>query len=83
MAITRPTAKPRTVDDFVARAPDAGAATQKGILGGVRKGKKRQISLTITDHLLERADRLATHKSVSRAGAVAWALDVGLKAEGF
>lgn len=61
MAITRP--KPKTVDEFITSAPDAGRK-------GVRKGKKEQISLTISPELLARIDAICVKLGQSRAGMI-------------
>ncbi len=64
-------------DDFITGAPDSAAPRR------VRKGKKVQISLTISEPLLERVDELASSLGQSRAGvinlAIHQALDTGLR----
>ena len=54
-------------DSFVDGAPDAKPK------GGYRRGKRRQISLTVEDQLLEDMDRLASRYGISRAAAIALA----------
>ena len=61
MAITRP--KPKTADEFVKAAPDAGRK-------GVRKGNMEQITLTISPELRERIDKIADKLSQSRAAMI-------------
>lgn len=66
MAITKRTLKPTTnADDFIGSAPDAAAP-----VAGVRKGNKRQISLTITPELLAKVDQLAAELGQSRAAVI-------------
>jgi hypothetical protein len=67
MTITKP--KPRTADSFIADAPDA-ETTPKG----VRKGNKRQISLTIAPALLKKVDALAAELGQSRAAVINMAI---------
>ena len=56
MVITKPKTKSTdATDTFISGAPDSGNQAK-----GVRKGNKRQISLTITPALLDRVDELAT-----------------------
>lgn len=82
MAIIKPKAK--NVDAFIAAAPDATADKMKP--NYVRKGKKLQISLTISQPLLERVDKLAAKLGQSRAGIINFALyqslENGLKIDG-
>ena len=60
MAITKP--KPKTLDEFVAAAPDA----------QVRKGVRRggQITLTLSPEMLEKVDALARRMGQSRAAVI-------------
>ncbi|QDQ87667.1 ribbon-helix-helix protein, CopG family [Alcaligenaceae bacterium SJ-26] len=85
MAITRkPTAAPapveRRADDFISAAPDSAEPRR------VRKGKKVQISLTISEPLLKRVDERAEQIGQSRAAvinlAIFQALDSGLRIDG-
>ena len=70
MAITKRTAKPaKNADDFITGAPDATAK-----VAGVKKGNKRQISLTITPDLLAKVDQLAAELGQSRAGLINMAI---------
>lgn len=70
MAITKPKAKPpQTAESFISGAPDSEAQPK-----GVRKGNKRQISLTITPALLQRVDELAAELGQSRAAIINMAI---------
>ena len=62
MAITKP--KPKTLDEFVAAAPDA------QVRKGVRRGKKEQITLTLSPEMLEKVDALARRMGQSRAAVI-------------
>jgi hypothetical protein len=66
MAITRP--KPKTIDEFVAGAPDAKRK-------GVKKGRKEQISLTVDPDLLDRLDVIAKAAGMSRAAIISLAIN--------
>jgi hypothetical protein len=61
MAITRP--KPKTVEEFVGAAPDAGPKR-------VRKGRKIQISHTIAEDMLGKIDAVAKRTGQSRAAII-------------
>lgn len=84
MAITKRPA-PRTADAFIEAAPDAKseapAKPQR-----VRKGKKLQITLTISEQTLERVDQMAERQELSRAAlinmAIAQMLERGLQISG-
>jgi hypothetical protein len=70
MAITKRTNKPApNADDFITGAPDGAAK-----VAGVKKGNKRQISLTIAPELLAKVDQLAAHLGQSRAGLINMAI---------
>lgn len=56
-------AKPKREESFVNAAPDA---TERGS----RKGKRRQITLTVPDELLAELDAAAARNGVSRAAAL-------------
>lgn len=74
MAITKP--KPKTPDEFIDSAPDA--------LGrkGVKRGKKEQITLTLSPDLLEKVDVLARRMGQSRAAMINLAIFRMTEAEG-
>ena len=61
MAITKPV-KP-TTEAFIAAAPDA-------VRKGVMRGRKEQITLTISPELLARVDRMASRMGQSRAALI-------------
>jgi hypothetical protein len=62
MSITQ---RPRkTIDQFIESAPDGGSAA---VSFKARKGKKIQISLTISEDLLKEVDAKAQKLGVSRA----------------
>jgi hypothetical protein len=61
MAITKPVKK--TTDTFIGAAPDAGRK-------GVMRGRKEQITLTISPDLLARVDRMAARMGQSRAALI-------------
>jgi hypothetical protein len=75
MAITKKPTKPAqdataaAADAFIAAAPDAAAASP-GAPRRVRKGRKVQITLTITEPLLDRVDELASQIGQSRAAVI-------------
>ena len=88
MAITRkptkptPDAKTAAADAFISAAPDASSDAPRR----VRKGRKVQITLTITEPLLARVDGLAGQLGQSRAAvinlAVMQMLQTGLRLDG-
>ena len=65
MAITKPV-KPKTPESFISGAPDAASARA----GGVRRGTKQQITLTIAPELLAKVDELAQRMGQSRAALI-------------
>ena len=79
MAITKQPAKPTTPEAFINSAPDTAPRR-------VRKGHKVQITLTITEPLLDRVDELAAKLGQSRAAlinlAIYQSLENGLRIEG-
>lgn len=72
-------------DAFISGAPDAVSTTPEAPRR-VRKGRKVQITLTITEPLLDRVDELAEQIGQSRAAvinlAVMQMLQSGLRIEG-
>lgn len=81
MTITIPKKKPAATpakidqaaaDAFISGAPDSAASAPK--LGGVKKGNKQQISLTITPGLLLKVDELAEQLGQSRAAVINMAI---------
>ena len=91
MAITKkpnkatPDATTAAADAFISGAPDAAATTSEAPRR-VRKGRKVQITLTITEPMLVRVDELASQLGQSRAAvinlAVMQMLQTGLRIEG-
>ena len=65
MAITKPV-RPKTPESFISAAPDA--VPTKG--GGVRRGTKQQITLTIAPELLAKVDEMAERMGQSRAALI-------------
>jgi len=78
MAITRPKSKP-SAEAFIAAAPDAAAAVAAPQPKYVKKGNKLQITLTISQPLLERVDKLAKKLGQSRAAVINLAIYQGLE----
>ncbi len=85
MAITKKPVRLTAADAFIQGAPDASVSTpvEASAPRRVRKGKKVQITLTITELLLARVDELATQLGQSRASvvnlAIFQALENGLR----
>lgn len=85
MAITRPPVKQPAntaqIDAFIGAAPDASPSPEAGPKR-VRKGRKVQITLTITEAMLERVDEKAAQIGQSRAAvinlAIAQVLESGI-----
>ena len=70
MAITKRSDKlTQNAGEFITGAPDGVAK-----VAGVKKGNKRQISLTITPELLVKVDQLAAELGQSRAGLINMAI---------
>lgn len=73
MTITKPkrnsTVNTASVEAFIAGAPDAIPFKK-----GVKKGKKEQISLTISPNLLAQVDALAERLGQSRAAVINMAI---------
>lgn len=72
MTITKPKQK-TSVETFISGAPDA-IAEVPSKPKYVRKGKKLQVTLTITPTLLERVDELAAKLGQSRAAVINMAI---------
>ena len=70
--------QPSAADAFIQGAPDAQAQPEapagQTYQKGVRKGNKRQISLTITPALLEKVDAMAAEMGQSRAAIINMAI---------
>jgi len=81
MAITR--RKRRNPEAFVSTAPDAGMVSdnhspKRKKPRFVRKGKKIQITLTITQALLEQVDEMAERLSLSRSAVINLSIHQGM-----
>lgn len=87
MTIKRKPKAVQTVEDFVSGAPDAGAASATAAAGeydrGVKKGNKRQISLTIAPDLLRRVDEVAERTGQGRAAIINMAIFRALEGDIF
>ena len=79
----KPKTAAKTVDDFVSAAPDAGASTSSEYERGVKKGNKRQISLTIAPDLLRRVDETAHRTGQGRAAIINMAIFRALEGDIF
>ncbi|MDF1897217.1 ribbon-helix-helix domain-containing protein [Rahnella contaminans] len=72
MAITKPPKKTNEanaklkLDAFIEGAPDGQSAKKKGVI----KGKKQQITLTITPEILDQLDQKAGDLGLSRAALI-------------
>lgn len=70
--------KPKFTDakanKFIAGAPDGSAVASAAYEKGIRKGNKRQISLTIAPDLLRRVDEIAQRTGQGRAGIINMAI---------
>ena len=79
MAITKKPPHSTTAAAFISGAPDAAPRR-------VRKGKKVQITLTLTEPLLDRVDELAAKLGQSRAAvinlAIYQSLENGVRIDG-
>ena len=65
MTITKRPPKSTSADAFISAAPDVSGAPRR-----VRKGKKVQITLTITEPMLARIDEQAGKLGQSRAAVI-------------
>ena len=87
MTIKRKPKAVQTVEDFVSGAPDACAASATAAAGeydrGVKKGNKRQISLTIAPDLLRRVDEVAERTGQGRAAIINMAIFRALEGDIF
>lgn len=82
MAITtKPKTKvsPESVNDFISGAPDAAPAAADSLQGRrgkiAMKGKKAQITLTISPELLQHLDARAEKLGMTRTGLVVYAVN--------
>ncbi|HGJ5854579.1 ribbon-helix-helix domain-containing protein (plasmid) [Arsenophonus nasoniae] len=70
MAIQKPLKKndenqDKILDDFINSAPDSSSKVR-----GVKKGKKQQITVTITPEIIEQLDKKAEETGLSRAALI-------------
>jgi len=79
MAITKKKVQPHTVDEFISGAPDAPHVQEPEKPKYVKKGKKLQITLTISQPILERVDAMAERLGQSRAAIINLAIFQGLE----
>lgn len=79
MAITKKKVQPYAVDEFISGAPDAPHVQEVGKPKYVKKGKKLQITLTISQPILERVDAMAERLGQSRAAIINLAIFQGLE----
>ena len=70
-------------DRFIAGAPDASVAAVHSYDKGIRKGNKRQISLTIAPDLLRKVDEVAKRTGQGRAGIINMAIYRALEGDIF
>lgn len=80
--------KPKTgaVDTFIKGAPDAAAPKQEAgevYAKGIKKGNKRQITLTIEPELLRKVDEISKSTGQSRAGLINLAIWQALEGDIF
>lgn len=68
---------PQQSDQFIAAGPDAGATRPAAT--GQRRGRRRQITLTITDEMLAQLDHQAADAGISRAAAINLAIHQWLR----
>ena len=85
MSIQRKPKPPTTAEEFVAGAPDAqtSAASPGTYEKGIKKGNKRQISLTIAPDLLRRVDEVAKRTGQGRANIINMAIYRALEGDIF
>lgn len=70
-------------DKFIAGAPDASMAAAESYEKGIRKGNKRQISLTIAPELLRKVDEVAKRTGQGRASIINMAIYRALEGDFF
>lgn len=79
MAITKKKVQSHAVDEFISGAPDAPHVQEVEKPKYVKKGKKLQITLTISQPILERVDAMAERLGQSRAAIINLAIFQGLE----
>lgn len=84
MSIQRkPKATEAKADKFIAGAPDASVVAAESYNKGIRKGNKRQISLTIAPDLLRKVDEVARKTGQGRASIINMAIYRALEGDIF
>lgn len=84
MSIQRkPKATETKADKFIAGAPDASVVVAESYNKGIRKGNKRQISLTIAPELLRKVDEAAKRTGQGRASIINMAIYRALEGDIF
>ena len=78
MAISKKPDVPQE-ERFIGGAPDGTPPMPQRAPGRLRMGKKLQISITITEELLDRVDAMAKDYGQSRAGFISLALKQALE----
>lgn len=75
----------QSAEAFIGGAPDAGTAPSKTLVyeKGIKKGNKRQISLTISPDLLKRVDEAARRTGQGRAAIINLAIYRALESDIF
>ena len=79
MAITKKKPQSQAANEFISGAPDAAHIQESHKPKYVKKGKKLQITLTITQPILERVDAMAERLGQSRAAIINLAIFQGLE----
>lgn len=84
MSIQRkPKAAEAKAEQFISAAPDANSTPHDAYEKGIRKGNKRQISLTIAPALLRRVDEVAKRTGQGRASIINLAIFRALEGDIF
>lgn len=84
MSIQRkPKAADTKANEFIAGAPDASVPVPDSYDKGIRKGNKRQISLTIAPDLLRKVDEAAKRTGQGRASIINMAIYRALEGDIF
>lgn len=75
MSITRPKVIPKTLDGFIAGAPDGAKLAPQGVALKAKRGIQRsQVSVVLADSLLAEIDRIAHQRYMSRSALITMAL---------
>jgi hypothetical protein len=79
----KPKATDAKANKFISGAPDASMVAAESYDKGIRKGNKRQISLTIAPELLRRVDEVARRTGQGRASIINMAIYRALEGDIF